>query len=87
MKSFLNLDIEYFENCLDLNLCPKFLKFKPPNLQVYRNFDDLYRNILNKKLKFTKKDEKKASLEFTSLKTLVLKKISLIEKLFICKSK
>ena len=30
----LNLDIKYFENCLDLNLCPKFLKFKPPNLQV-----------------------------------------------------
>ena len=81
----LNLDIKYFENCLDLNLCPKFLKFKPPNLQVYRNSDDLYRIVLNKKLKLTKKDEKKASLEFTSLKTLVLKKISLIEKLCLLK--
>ena len=33
----LNLDIKYSENCLDLNLFPKFLKFKPFNLQVYRN--------------------------------------------------
>ena len=32
-----------------------------------------------------KKDEKKSSLEFTSLKTLVLKKISLIEKLCLLK--
>ena len=52
----LNLDIKYFENCLDLNLCPKFLKFKLHNLQVYRNSDDLYRIVLNKKLKLTKKD-------------------------------
>ena len=81
----LNLDIKYFENCLDLNLCPKFLKFKPPNLQVYRNSDDLYRIVLNKKLKLTKKDKKKASLEFTSLKPPVLKKISLIEKLCLLK--
>ena len=81
----LNLDIKYFKNCLDLNLCSKFLKFKPSNLQVYRNSDDLYRIVLNKKLKLTKKDQKKTSLEFTSLKTLVLKKISLIEKLCLLK--
>ena len=47
-----------------------------------RNSDDLYRIVLNKKLTWTKKDEKKASLEFTSLKTLVLQKISVIEKLY-----
>ena len=26
------LDVEYFEKCLDLKLCPEFLKFHPPKL-------------------------------------------------------
>ena len=46
-----------------------------------RNSDELYKIVLNKNLTLAKKDEKKASLEFASLKTLILQKISVIEKL------
>ena len=47
----LQLDIKYFETCLDLDLCPEFLKFKPPNLSVYNNAQYLYGPILRKKLR------------------------------------
>ena len=30
----LTLDIVFFKNCLELGVCPKFLKFKPPKLSL-----------------------------------------------------
>ena len=32
----LTLIFKYFENCLDLDLCPEFLKLKAPNLKAYQ---------------------------------------------------
>ena len=32
----LTLTFKYFENCLDLDLCPEFLKLKAPNLKAYQ---------------------------------------------------
>ena len=42
------LDVEYFEKCLDLKLCPEFLKFHPPKLKAYdkHNKDELYNHAV-----------------------------------------
>ena len=32
----LKLDLIYFETCLELRLCPQFLKFKMPKLSIYK---------------------------------------------------
>ena len=55
----LNLDIKYFENCLDLNLCAKFFKFKSLNLQVYCNSDNLYRIVFEQEIRIDKKGKEK----------------------------
>ena len=44
----LKLDVNYFETCLDLKICPRFLKFKPPNLSVYKKPDYLFQSVLSK---------------------------------------
>ena len=56
------LDLKYFESCLELGICPKFLKFKPPNLPAYQNTKNILRKVLsnqincvNKELKLAKK--------------------------------
>ena len=46
----LRLDCKYLETCCNLNICPEFLKFKPPNLKVYNSTKDLFQRVLNKKL-------------------------------------
>ena len=33
----LKLDVKFFETCANLDICPQFLKFKAPNLKIYRN--------------------------------------------------
>ena len=35
----LKLDVNYFETCLDLKICSRFLKFKTPNLNIYKKPD------------------------------------------------
>ena len=50
-KVNLGLDTKYFETCLDLKICPEFLKFKAPNLSMYKNDKELYQVVVRKKLK------------------------------------
>ena len=52
----LKLDLKSFKTCANLDICPQFLKFKAPNLKIYRNTKDLYRLIVLKKFKKIKKD-------------------------------
>ena len=47
----LKLDIQYFNKCLELNLIPEFLKFKPPKLEVYKNSQIYFQKVLNEQRK------------------------------------
>ena len=47
----LGLDVKYFKTCLDLSLCPVFLKFKMPTLNFDKDGKDLYQAVEKKKLK------------------------------------
>jgi len=42
----LKLDVGYFDKCLEMNLVPNFLKFKPPDLEVYKH-QDYYLRIVS----------------------------------------
>ena len=75
----LRLDIKYFEICSNLNLCPEFLKFRPPKLKVYNDSSDWHRVIVLKKFKEIKRDLYKAEKEFCVRKTLI-QQLSIIEK-------
>ena len=73
----LKLDVNYFETCLNLKICPRFLKFKPPNLSVYNKPDNLFPSVLGKKLKETNRELRIAESRFRSMKQQIL---SVIEK-------
>ena len=74
------LDIIFFLICANLDICPQFLKFKAPNLKVYRNTRDLYCVIVLKKLKEIKKEFGRAESSYITKKA-ILQNLSTIEKL------
>ena len=76
----LKLDVNYFETCLDLKICPRFLKFKPPNLSVYKKPDYLFQSVLSKKLKETNRELRIAESRFRSVKQQILSEVTFIEK-------
>ena len=63
----LKLDLRYFQTCIDLSICPEFLKFKPPRISAYSRPADLYQIGLKRKLlkvrKATKNMEKQYPFE------------------------
>ena len=71
---------KYLENCADLNICPEFLKFKPPKLNVYKDGRDLYQTIVRKKLKEIDKDKRIAQTRFNNQKKHILSQLSFLEK-------
>ena len=79
-KVKLKLDIKFFETCANLDICPQFLKFKAPNLKIYKNTKDLYCVIVLKKLKEIKKDLGQAESSYITKKA-ILQNLSTIEKL------
>ena len=76
----LKLDVNYFETCLDLKICLRFLKFKPPNLSVYKKPDYLFQSVLSKKLKETNRKLRIAESRFRSVKQHILSEVTFIEK-------
>ena len=48
------LDQRFFEKCLNLGICPDFLKFQPPRLMAYRNTNTLYQQVVQKQLNVVK---------------------------------
>jgi len=46
----LRFDVKFYETCLSLKICPEFLNFKPPKLNVYKKSNSLYQIVVKKKL-------------------------------------
>ena len=67
----LKLDTKYLESYADLKICPKFLKFKPPNISVHQNVDPLYEIRLKRKIKYTKRTLRIAVRKYNQLKSLI----------------
>ena len=56
----------YFDRCVELNLVPDFLKFKPPNLEVYSNTDTYYQQVLKDQGELVGQDLKRIKDEYNS---------------------
>ena len=63
-----------------MDLCPEFLKFKPPNLSVYKNAQNLYEPVWRKKLKEVIRSKKLAENRFQRQKNTIFSKLTFIEK-------
>ena len=77
----LQMDINYFENCLYLEISPTYLHFKPPNLQAYSvdNLKQLYKKVIKNQLGILRKELKQISSQLGCLKETIGNKLSLME--------
>ena len=64
-------EVEFWQRCMDLNLYPNSIKFKPPKNQLYTCMDEVYHVMEKKSLKqarkeleITRKFEIKLSIKF-----------------------
>ena len=39
--------LRYFDRCIEMNLIPEFIKFKPPDLEVYKDPSIFYKKVLH----------------------------------------
>ena len=68
----MKLDVKCFETCLDLKIFPRFLKFIPPNLNVYKKKTDyLFQSVLWKNLKETNRELRIVESRFRNVKQQV----------------
>ena len=72
--------LKYLETCFDLEICPKFLKFKAPNISVYKNINSVYNIGLKRKIKETRSLLKAAQHKYVNTKTDIFDKISFFQK-------
>ena len=73
------LEQRFFEKCLNLGICPDFLKFQPPRLMAYRNTNTLYQQVVQKQLNVVRNEVKKASKEYTAHYQTVMGLLSMFE--------
>ena len=72
---------KYFKNCLDLDLCPEFLKFKAPSIRAYQmGRKEILRIVVRKKLGEVVRKCEIAEWKFERLKTKISANIQFFEK-------
>ena len=57
--------LRYFDRCIEMNLIPEFIKFKPPDLEVYKDPSIFYKKVLHeqRRLVFTTTREIRAKYQ------------------------
>ena len=63
-----------------MEVCPKFLKFKLPNISVYQNLGCVYNIVLQRKTKEIKRALKLTQCKYVQAKATISEKLSLLEK-------
>ena len=51
-----SLDKKFFTTCLDLEICPNFLKFPSPKLEAYRNPKSIYQQVVRQQLQVVERE-------------------------------
>ena len=74
------LDVEYWNRCLDLGICPEFLTFKPPNVKQYRSTRDLYQHVVRKGLNIAKEELAEAEVLHKTAHEELTSKLSFMER-------
>ena len=72
--------MKYLEACVELDICPKFLRFKPPNISVYHNLSSVYSIGLKRKIKETRSSLKLAQAKYVNSKQIIFQQLSFFEK-------
>ena len=75
----LRLDIIYFEQCVNLKICPKFLCAKFPKLKAYHKTSNIKNEILKNQLGVLRHELRKICQTYSSMRTKIKDKLSFLE--------
>ena len=75
-----SLDVKYWQRCVDLGVCPKFLMFQPPKLQQYRNTQNVYQQVVLNALRDAEHEERCVVNAYNAAKGPIFGKVSFLEK-------
>ena len=73
------LDIVFWNKCLNLELCPDFLKVKPPKNKFFRSIKDLHKFVVTKARKTTVNELVELKNELYKSRTILNQKLSVLE--------
>ena len=75
----LQLDILYFQRCLELRICPKFLLFRPPRLKAYAKLHNIRVEILKNQIQVLRNDLSLSNRKFRKLKSQFCEKLTWLQ--------
>ena len=75
------VDVAFWNRCLDLGLCPEFLKFKAPKVKQYDNVNSLFNAEVQNSLRTAVEDESKAKRMFYNIHEAIFRQLSIMEQL------
>ena len=75
----LRLDIIYFERCLNLKICPKFLLFKPPKLKAYHRTENIRAEVIKNQLGVLRRELQMALQRQAKMETNLRGKMHFVE--------
>ena len=75
-----SLDKEFFATCLDLEMCPDFLKFRPPRLEAYKSTNLIYKQVVRQQLEFVQSEVHNTKHKWSEVRSVVFEHLSLLEK-------
>ena len=70
------LHLQYFDKCLELDLIPEFLKFKPPRLDAYRNSKAYFTKAVNEQRKVVGAKLKDLNDQYEKLTSELISRLS-----------
>ena len=71
--------LRYFDRCIELDLIPDFIKFKPPHLEVYKEPKMYYRQVLKEQRRLVSQSLKEIRAEYNSFLTYLRTSVSTLE--------
>ena len=74
------MDLKYFTRCNELDLCPKFLRFKAPKLDAYKDVKKVLKQVVLNQISVIKKDIRSEEKKLSSSLTIITNNISFIER-------
>ena len=75
------VDVAFWNRCLDLGLCPEFLKFKAPRVKQYDSVNSLYNAVVQNSLRIAVEDQSKAKRMFYNMREAIFRQLSMMEQL------
>ena len=75
-----NLDKVFFNTCLDLQICPEFLKFKAPRLKAYESTNVLYQQVVRQQLDVVEDEIASATEKWKDTRIKLFDKLSFLER-------